>query len=287
MRHSVGKTSRTREPVDPARRRGASLVPPAYGLNAADRHRGRSVAMLPAAPGPGPGVIQRIPDKAYGLSNERASFITKRRKEGYDINTVDELNNQFLGTDAFTKQDAVPYPAESSPPTQEAALFKTFLEAHPQYDPRDVTTADKTWMRVKRACKAGIEFTAKQNQKIYFVLDGINLKSVVDKTSPNPANYQDWFDDSMRGNKGLVEKNFLPITAAELRYVYRKRDDPVIRDHVIFWKDDKEVDEPWITDPALWSRYQPKSENIVRIFGLSVISVAVLAFLAWIKANGI
>ncbi|TCT27460.1 RHS repeat-associated protein, partial [Providencia alcalifaciens] len=90
----------------------------------------------------------------------------------------------------------------------------------------------------KRGSKIGIEMAASgAGNKIHFVLDKLNIDSVVKKEV----------------NEGQS------VTASELRYIYRNRERLIGRVH--FYKDNIEVEAPWVTNPQLWSLYRPKVKN--------------------------
>ncbi|MBF8808340.1 MAG: hypothetical protein IC227_08575 [Enterococcus lacertideformus] len=75
--------------------------------------------------------------------------------------------------------------------------------------------------------------------EIHFILDGIDMESVV-------------FKDFLYGDR---------VTSVELRYVYRNWDE--LKENVIFFENNERVDAPWIKDPELWKNYQPtKSQEL-------------------------
>ncbi|MBS9440749.1 hypothetical protein [Photorhabdus heterorhabditis] len=97
----------------------------------------------------------------------------------------------------------------------------------------------------KRGSKLGIEMAAKNGRtKIHFVLDGLNIEQVVNKTKGS---------DSFEAGPGES------ITASELRYAYRNRER--LGDRIHFYKDDKEAIAPWDENPELWQNYMPKSNK--------------------------
>ncbi|MEY8445115.1 hypothetical protein AALA44_02770 [Enterococcus ratti] len=96
-----------------------------------------------------------------------------------------------------------------------------------------------TYLHVKRGCKIGLEMAKSiANLKIYFVLDGLDFKSVV-------------FKDTKRFKKSY--------TGIELRYVYRNWEE--LKDKVVFIKQKKQVEAPWKQEPKLWDAYIPKSHQ--------------------------
>ncbi|SSN06422.1 RhsD protein [Klebsiella pneumoniae] len=87
----------------------------------------------------------------------------------------------------------------------------------------------------KRGSKLGIEIAASGGgNKIHFALDNLNIKEIISKSG-------------MGGQS---------ITASELRYAYRNRER--LGGNIHFYKDDNEVDAPWVSNPEQWNTYKPK-----------------------------
>lgn len=60
--------------------------------------------------------------------------------------------------------------------------FRDHLHSHKKYDPSKKTNADYH-LRVRRACKGGLDWVVRtQDCHVHFVLDGIDMKDVVEKT---------------------------------------------------------------------------------------------------------
>lgn len=88
----------------------------------------------------------------------------------------------------------------------------------------------------KRGSKLGIEIAASGGgNKIHFTLDSLNTEEIISKSG-------------MGGQS---------ITASELRYAYRNRER--LGGNIHFYKDDNEVDAPWVSNPEQWNTYKPKS----------------------------
>ncbi|MGB3431453.1 RHS repeat-associated core domain-containing protein [Achromobacter sp.] len=88
----------------------------------------------------------------------------------------------------------------------------------------------------KRGSKLGLEMAASgAGNKIHFVLDGLDMASVVSK----------------EGDGGDS------ITSSELRYAYRNRER--LGENILFYKNKEQVEAPWETDEILWSAYTPKN----------------------------
>ncbi|PFN47088.1 RHS repeat-associated core domain-containing protein [Bacillus thuringiensis] len=88
----------------------------------------------------------------------------------------------------------------------------------------------------KRGSKIGLEIAAATGETgphIHFVLDGLNIESVVSKS----------------GEHGKS------VTASELRYVYRNKER--LAGRVSYYRDMEKTEMPWETSPDLWGKYTP------------------------------
>ncbi|MGY1423600.1 RHS repeat-associated core domain-containing protein [Bacillus cereus] len=96
----------------------------------------------------------------------------------------------------------------------------------------------------KRGSKLGLRVAASKNTKgdttnIHFVLDGLDIESVVSKNEI--------------GGKS--------ITASELRYIYRHQDE--LRGVINFYKDNQKLEKaPWEENPNLWKQYLPTNRTV-------------------------
>jgi hypothetical protein len=148
-------------------------------------------------------------DLVYGLAMSRKIFLdihlknnekTFNRLDGTRVKPgkkraviVDTLNNQFLGTGySYNSQDlknkrkisnkqfemSHTYQEKKTNGIKDVQQFRQFLEEHKKYDPRKIPSRQDIDLRIGRACKAGLEFTIKNNRKIHFVLDGLDINYV-------------------------------------------------------------------------------------------------------------
>lgn len=227
-------------------------------------------------------------DKLYGLRWERPQDAVKDKAGGY-ANVIDQLNNQFVGTKGVGPKgqenaqkakedlrvnsphnvlpsvwkDNAEYGKESvaaktPEQKQEGLEFKQWLETHPKYSPTEtqvrgeaLSSPFRQFDRVKKACKAGIQYSVERGKKVHFILDGIDLETVINK--------QDYSTKApeVKVNPVTGDSN-QNITASELRYVYRNWDDPLFKNGVEFWQGGEKVDPPWEKDPVSWQRYRRK-----------------------------
>lgn len=99
---------------------------------------------------------------------------------------------------------------------------------------------------ISRLSKASLDMVlkSKKEDKIHFILDGIDLARVIKKKEMS-ENYSD-----------------RSTTAAELCFLYRHRDD--IKDKVIFYQNAKQAPAPWLQEPQFWSAYKPKHRQTAR-----------------------
>lgn len=94
---------------------------------------------------------------------------------------------------------------------------------------------------VRRSCKYGIEYIANAHPSgiLHYVLDGINLNSVIAKTQMAL-----W-----TGSQGI------PITTSEIRFVFRHWHRFRNNQKFKFWKDFRDVNAPWQDKPQDWLPY--------------------------------
>ncbi|MCC8374592.1 hypothetical protein CKY10_05155 [Photorhabdus sp. HUG-39] len=131
-------------------------------------------------------------------------------------------------------------------------MYKIFKEITSKYNSDYYHVCyNKTWLTFeprllwKRGSKLGIEMAARNGRtKIHFVLDGLNIEQVVNKT---------------KGSTPLEAGPGESVTASELRYAYRNRERLAGRIH--FYRDGKEVIAPWDENPTLWQNYIPQGSN--------------------------
>ncbi|WP_340608997.1 hypothetical protein [Xenorhabdus bharatensis] len=116
--------------------------------------------------------------------------------------------------------------------------FFGFIENHNKYKTalNEELEYDKNTMG--RKCKGGLLWvTLSGNQltnsmHIHFILDDINMDTVVNKRDDN-------------------------ITGKELRWLYRNRKSPYVATKVQFWCADNPTLPPWETEEAIWENYIP------------------------------
>ncbi len=111
-------------------------------------------------------------------------------------------------------------------------------------------TRKKVYFSIRRACKFGIGFIKslgndkpeKDKPKIHYLLDGINIAEVLDH-----INHMD---------------KAPPIVTTELKYLYKHWS--LFEDTVLFYRDGKLTDAPWVTDVSSWELYSINKEIIKR-----------------------
>ncbi|ETS29764.1 RHS repeat-associated core [Photorhabdus khanii NC19] len=97
----------------------------------------------------------------------------------------------------------------------------------------------------KRGSKLGLEIAANSEKtKIHFVLDGLDIEQVVNKTKGS---------DHLKAGPGES------VTASELRYAYRNRER--LKGKIHFYENDKETSAPWDKNPTLWQNYIPNNRS--------------------------
>jgi hypothetical protein len=121
----------------------------------------------------------------------------------------------------------------------------------------------------KRKCKGGLDWiTHSTFRHIHFCLEGLDLVAAAEKNYDGSSG---GMADSP-GRAGLGADPYTKarsITGAELRWVYRNRSDPRVREQIQFWSLDPkwiQCPPPW-EDPATskkirdaWANYKPTKE---------------------------
>jgi hypothetical protein len=139
----------------------------------------------------------------------------------------------------------------------------------------DAVHGPDTNAATRRKDKGGLYWaTMVERKHVHFVLDGIDLKAVVEKNyGGDPTTGGLKTADSKLPGK---EKN-RSITGSELRWIYRQRAHPGVQEYIQFWFDRKPCRPPWESYVAgfekngkpkwaarkdaegLWAHYQPRS----------------------------
>lgn len=133
----------------------------------------------------------------------------------------------------------------------------------------------------RRKCKAGLEWAllrpsaGKPQPAVHFILDGLGELCNSDGTKSSDwskvlgKNYQlPGICEETSGGGLPFEQKVRSITNAELRWIYRHRDNPLVAEGVQFWRDSTPVMPPWVlgathmdprADIAAWEAYRPRS----------------------------
>lgn len=182
-----------------------------------------------------------------------------------DFVIIDTYNNAFLGTEVFssaiimtqggrekkadrrkaiapitdfaaTSERSQTYLGKLPDEHEEVGGFRDFLETKTSYNLDEIRSPDGLQLRYGRACKAGMAFAIfKRHGKVHFALDGIDSKSVLEDMA--------------------AARNKRRITGKELRWIFRHRDVPEVRNEVIFWLDGAKTRPLWELDPGPWQEY--------------------------------
>lgn len=190
-------------------------------------------------------------DLLYGLVNGRRPYVDELKSDRPECkgpHIVDYMTPRIVGGPDFRG-----YPTYTGHRggDSRAGLLGAFLEAHPKYNPFNSAdaTAEAYYTRKRRVCKGGILFAINQGKRVHFILDKIDMEQVV---------YKNGKDDQAENWGGVKHRGY---TGAELRSVYRMRNNKKAMSKIVFWENDKRVSAPWETNPTLWAEYTPRSEK--------------------------
>jgi len=128
-------------------------------------------------------------------------------------------------------------------------------------DPDDPEDCNNLW---RKKSKAGLEFLVKKNHFINFAID--EKFSSADCIA-KPMNYEEvavpWGET--RPEYCVGKQKLRIITYAEIRFVYRNKDDADFAKRIQFWYQSGDTfapgAPPWVRDAAVWEKYQPKNSQ--------------------------
>jgi hypothetical protein len=208
-------------------------------------------------------------DLVYGIKDDRKLYLQygpfKAAAKGAKATTIDEyrvLEKELSKARVASKED------------EEG--FVQCLQDHATYKTAIGTSDDLNWA-VRRKDKGGLYWATKVAKKhVHFVLDNLDIRATVLKNwaGKNP--------DKPAGpgkSTGVAyDKKNRSITGAELRWVYRNRNDPDVQADVQFWFMYAQVVPPWVQysefdqqnaqvvvhdGSGLWSQYAHAEGNAV------------------------
>lgn len=186
-------------------------------------------------------------DVLYGLSTGRANI--KRIITKLNDYTVKDIIIQNTLTDAvwdrsrYWKFNSEKHISNMLNDKDRGIAFKEFMEKHERYNVTDdkFSKLDDT-QRWTKTSKAGLEFQTKvRERKVIFCAD--ELIDAIPEIASKGGAYGD------------------AITAHELRWLYRHRNEDYIKSNVLFSLKGKIVSHDTIFNLKGWEIYQPKNKN--------------------------
>ncbi|MDC9606331.1 hypothetical protein [Xenorhabdus griffiniae] len=130
--------------------------------------------------------------------------------------------------------------------------FTSYGNNHKKYNTAfsETLTKEGIGKLFSRKCKAGLSWITMSNSNndivknntIHFILDNIDMWYVTTK-----SNYRQDRPD---------------VTATELRWIYRNRENPNVQEKIQFWLNGHPTLPPWENEKGkeIWKLYTPKSE---------------------------
>ncbi|OTA20107.1 T3SS effector EspK [Xenorhabdus beddingii] len=194
-------------------------------------------------------------DLVFGLSKERIKYAQKYPQfaDFLDVNNIATIDRYSI----TQREIYIRQMYEHKIPSNQECFNKAIKE-HRKYN--SIRNSDDTLsieygsgkvnyprQITSRKCKAGLSWFSQTSRRscIHFILDGIDMESVVHKHYENKI------------RKGSS------YTGSELRWIYRNRRDPKVRSCIQFWRNGIPVTPPWVEgdNAALWQNYHPKFEK--------------------------
>ncbi|VVE48925.1 hypothetical protein PCA20602_04581 [Pandoraea capi] len=122
-------------------------------------------------------------------------------------------------------------------PADEEQSFRETLRTHEKYS-NAVGGQDNS--AIRRKVKGGLEWATRVADKhVHFVLDSLDIDAVVNK------NFSVDVPSGSSDNLAPGETKNRSFTGAELRWLYRNKDDPRVQKNVHFWMNRQQVPPPW------------------------------------------
>ncbi|MCH9755814.1 MAG: hypothetical protein K0U37_01310 [Gammaproteobacteria bacterium] len=188
-------------------------------------------------------------DRLYGFNGGTVPYMMLFYKaklfDPYAL-IIDPLYNTFLQE----AHDVLGLPAfEESGFEESCVRYHAFYQADDKLRrllEKDLTDRTHFADACIRMCKLGILETLQEGNKIHFVLDGLNIEDIVTKADKSG---------------GQVPVGY--YTNKEVRFCYRLSIVcPELAENIVFWQDNKQIPAPWLSNPEVWSQYQPKMLDI-------------------------
>ncbi|MCP3965178.1 MAG: hypothetical protein GY750_20560 [Lentisphaerae bacterium] len=177
-------------------------------------------------------------DFAYGLNNIRQIYARALRDRiKYEHVTIDTINNQFMFKYDYDRKSV---PLELLP-------YFHYYRNGSGYGKKTASTGVKADLDndpwdIRRLCKSAIKYTAKNGNKIRFIIDGIDFARVIAKCKYNEHKSKYCEDNS--------------YTASELRFIYRNWSS--LKYNIVFYSFGDKVLEPWRDNAAQWAHCRKK-----------------------------
>ncbi|WP_020411230.1 hypothetical protein ACJJIG_18080 [Microbulbifer sp. SSSA007] len=212
-------------------------------------------------------------DFFYGFSGSRARLIqqlTQRTMQDFaSNNTVAWLDQLLTGT---AVHDCHYLNEDFNNFCRSKEKYKCVVSDDSSIEPPQTGEESVDNKRFRRKSKAGIEFLVKHHHFIHFAIDyDMDWNAVITKPGQGEGMVEAKFPferktmyqyDFGEGLKNRV------ITYAEIRFIFRNRNDADFMKRIQFWyRDTANPDSafspeapPWERYPDIWQNYKPKSE---------------------------
>lgn len=154
----------------------------------------------------------------------------------YAINTKEPIKYNFYSPDKESTNSFIKS-------IRSHKKYKTILWSNINFDEKDGIDHEIQEF-YSRKSKAGIKWAQENGHAVHYILDDIDIDSVINKTM----------------NIGKSGSPIKSIVNSEIRYIYRNRKNPEMQKTVQFWREGHPSNAPWVDDPAKWHHYKPKSE---------------------------
>ena len=198
-------------------------------------------------------------DLFYGLARQRDSLM---KAKGVFDQRGHKINDYFIGSTENPKNEQeLPLNAE----------FKSWLKTHPKYGKAVDLQKPYTWPYWRIKSKGGIEWaTTVKKINVHFCLDKMLpldiMQAIVEKTWDHDGEFRKINGENLKidANGGYTikvnwEDKIRSITNAELRWIYRNKNNADVQRYVQFWSGNIPCTPPWDHSDELkelWETYK-------------------------------
>lgn len=188
-------------------------------------------------------------DFIFGLDAAVDNFRHAQGQAAAGTVMVRQLSHKQAAVNKFKDPIKKPLNLDYIDETLDHPKYHTIINSAPQGD-----IANNQLFR--RKSKAGLNFCVASGRFVHFVMGGLNLREVSEKS----------YDGTQGGRPEFkldANDKYRTVTGAELRWIYRHKDHTDVQERIQFWLNNAQVCPPWDPQgpgygtPDGWQAYNP------------------------------